>query len=95
MSGFPILSVMILLPIAAAVLSLFLSDSGARWTALGTTLVLFVLGILLWMNYEIGGPQWQFVESAPVFGRFAWALGIDRSRFWRAGRASSSASRNA
>ena len=77
MSGFPILSVMILLPIAAAVLSLFLSDSGARWTALGTTLVLFVLGILLWMNYEIGGPQWQFVESAPVFGRFAWALGID------------------
>jgi NADH-quinone oxidoreductase subunit M len=77
MTGFPILSVMILLPIAAAVLSLFLSDSGARWTALGTTLVLFVLGILLWMNYEIGGPQWQFVESAPIFGRFSWALGID------------------
>ncbi len=77
MSGFPILSVMILLPIAAAVLSLFLSDSGARWTALGTTLVLFVLGIVLWMHYEIGGPQWQFVENAPVFGRFAWALGID------------------
>jgi len=77
MSGFPILSVMILLPIAVAALSLFLSDSGARWTALGTTLVLFVLGIVLWVNYEIGGPQWQFVESAPVFGRFAWALGID------------------
>jgi NADH-quinone oxidoreductase subunit M len=77
MSGFPILSVMILLPIAVAVLSLFLSDSGARWTALGTTLVLFVLGIVLWVNFEIGGPQWQFVENAPVFGRFAWALGID------------------
>ncbi len=77
MSGFPILSVMILLPIAAAVLSLFLSDRGARWTALGTTLVLFVLGIVLWVHYEIGGPQWQFVENAPAFGRFAWALGID------------------
>ena len=77
MSGFPILSVMILLPIAAAVLSLFLSDTGARWTALGTTFVLLVLGIVLWVHYEIGGPQWQFVENAPVFGRFAWALGID------------------
>lgn len=77
MSGFPILSVMILLPIAAAVVSLFLSHTAARWTALGTTLALFILGIVLWINYEIGGPQWQFVESAPVFGRFAWALGID------------------
>ena len=38
MSGFPILSLMILLPIAAAALTLFLSDVGARWLALGTTL---------------------------------------------------------
>ena len=77
MSGFPILSLMILLPIAAAAICLFLSDQGARWMALATTALLFVLGILLWASYEIGGPQWQFVESAPVFGRFAWALGID------------------
>jgi len=77
MSGFPILSLMILLPIAAAAICLFLSDQGARWVALATTALLFVLGILLWVNYEIGGPQWQFVENAPIFGRFAWALGID------------------
>jgi NADH-quinone oxidoreductase subunit M len=72
-----ILSVMILLPMAAALASLFQSANGARWTALGATLLLFVLGIVLWTNYEIGGPQWQFVENAPIFGRFAWALGID------------------
>ena len=77
MSGFPILSLMILLPIAAAGICLFLSDQGARWMALVTTTLLFVFGIVLWANYEIGGPQWQFVESAPIFGRFAWALGID------------------
>ena len=77
MSAFPILSVMILLPVVAAVLSLFLSDRAARWASLGTTLILFALGIVLWAQYEIGGPQWQFVESAPVFGRFSWALGID------------------
>jgi len=78
MSGFPILSVMILLPVAAAILALFQSANGARWTALGTTLVLFVLGVLLWMNYEVGGPQWQFVEAnGTAFGRFGWNLGID------------------
>ena len=77
MNGFPILSVMILLPIAAAIVCLFLSANAARWTAFGATLVTFGLGIVLWIGYKIGGPQWQFVESAPVFGRFAWALGID------------------
>jgi NADH-quinone oxidoreductase subunit M len=75
--SFPVLSLMILLPMAAALASLFLSANGARWTALGTTLALFVMGIMLWANYEIGGPQWQFAENAPIFGRFAWALGID------------------
>ncbi len=75
--SFPILSTMILLPIAAAILTLFLSANAARWTALVTTLALFGLGILLWIGFDIGGPQWQFVENAPIFGRFSWALGID------------------
>ena len=72
-----ILSIMIGLPIAAALISLFVSANAARWTALATTLTLFVLGIVLWLNYDIGGAQWQFVEKAEVFGRFSWALGID------------------
>jgi NADH-quinone oxidoreductase subunit M len=75
--SFPILSTMILLPIAAAFLTIFLSASAARWTALGTTLALFVMGIALWHGFDVGGPQWQFVETAPIFGRFSWALGID------------------
>ena len=75
--SFPILSTMILLPIAAALLTIFLSAQAARVVALGTTLVLLGLGILLWDGFDIGGPQWQFVENAPIFGRFAWALGID------------------
>ena len=77
MNGFPILSILIFVPIAAAVACLFVEAKAARWIALGATLIDFVLGVLLWQNYEIGGPQWQFVEYSPVFGRFAWALGID------------------
>jgi NADH-quinone oxidoreductase subunit M len=75
--GFPILSLMIALPVVAALLCLFLQAAQARAVALSITLVNLGLGILLWTNFEVGGPQWQFVEFAPVFGRFAWALGID------------------
>jgi len=79
MTGFPILSLMLAVPLAAAVACLFVNAQTARWLALAATLVDFVLGVLLWSNFDMGGtaPQWQFVENAPIFGRFAWALGID------------------
>ncbi|MGJ3648835.1 NADH-quinone oxidoreductase subunit M [Sphingomonas sp. GlSt437] len=77
MTDFPILSVMLAVPALAAVGCLFVSANGARWLALAATLVDFVLGVALWAQFDIGGPQWQFVEFAPLFGRFNWALGID------------------
>ena len=75
MSG--ILSIMLIVPLVAAVACLFTTANNARWIALIATLIDLVLGGVLWANFEIGGPQWQFVEYTPVFGRFAWALGID------------------
>ncbi|MET4594857.1 MULTISPECIES: NADH-quinone oxidoreductase subunit M [unclassified Sphingomonas] len=78
MTGFPILSVLIAVPMIAAVACLFVSANTARMLALAATLIDFVLGIMLWMNYDIGGAQWQFVEHAPgIFGPFSWSLGID------------------
>ncbi|MEH6756525.1 MAG: NADH-quinone oxidoreductase subunit M [Parasphingorhabdus sp.] len=74
---FPILSLMMGLPMLAAIICLFLGAHAARLLALATTLVLFALGVVLWANYDIGGPQWQYVERADLFGNFAWALGID------------------
>jgi NADH-quinone oxidoreductase subunit M len=62
----------------AAIACLFVSANTARMLALAATLIDFVLGIMLWMNYDIGGAQWQFVEHAPgIFGPFGWSLGID------------------
>ena len=75
--GFPILSVMLAVPMVAAIACLFTSANGARWIALFATLADLALGILLWASYDIGGAQWQFTEYQPLFGRFAWALGID------------------
>ncbi len=79
MTDFPILSLMLLVPMLGAIACLFSGAAMARWIALGATLVDLVLGIVLWAGFDQSGsaPQWQFTEYAPVFGRFAWALGID------------------
>src|SRR3546814_13347572 len=64
---------------AAAILCLFTEAKLARQIALLATLIDLILGIVLWTNFQIaaGAPQWQFTEYAPIFGRFAWAMGID------------------
>lgn len=77
MTGFPILSMMLAIPALAAVACLFVSAQGARWIALIATLIDFVLGIGLWSSFDIGGPQWQFVENAGSLGVFSWKLGLD------------------
>ncbi len=75
MSG--ILSLMIGVPLIAALVCLAMSASAARWVALFATLFTFLLGVEAWQHYEIGGPQWQYHESYAAFGAFKWALGID------------------
>ena len=75
--GFPILSVMLAVPLAAAVICLFLTAPAARMVALVATLANLALGIVLWANYDIGGAQWQFSERANLFAGFQYALGID------------------
>lgn len=77
MTDFPILSVMLLVPLVAAAGCLMVDARTARWTALIATLINFGLGLVLWANYDVGGAQWQFVERAALFSGFEWKLGID------------------
>ncbi|MFL0356510.1 NADH-quinone oxidoreductase subunit M [Erythrobacter sp. GH1-10] len=77
MDGFPILTTMMLVPLVGGLLCLFAGDAASRGVALATTLATFVLGVLLWANFEIGGAQWQFTERAELFAGFSYALGID------------------
>ena len=74
---FPILSTMLAAPLVAGIACLFLPAATARLTALVATLVNLALGIALWLNYDIGGAQWQFTERADLFAVFDYALGID------------------
>ena len=79
MGGFPILTLMLAVPMAGAIACLYSDARTARWIALAATLIDLVLGILIWTRFDQSGtgPQWQFTEYAPLFGKFAWALGID------------------
>jgi len=76
-SGLPLLSLLIAIPLVGGVICLFLNANGARWTALIATLLDFALSIYLWAQYDPDGAQWQFVEKFGFGGGVSWALGID------------------
>ena len=73
----PILSIMLAVPMLAAVACLFVRAEMARTLALTATLLNLALGVWLWSSYDPAGAQWQFVESANLFGPIGWKLGID------------------
>lgn len=76
-SDFPILSLMLAIPVVAAAACLFVRAERARFIALGATLANLLLGVGLWLSYDPAGAQWQFTESAGLFGPIGWRLGID------------------
>ena len=77
MTGLPLLTLLIAVPLIAGGLCLFLNANGARWIALIATLIDFAISIYLWAAYDPSGAQWQFVEKLPLGGGISWALGID------------------
>jgi NADH-quinone oxidoreductase subunit M len=77
MTGLPVLSILIGLPLVAGLACLFVGASAARWIALIVTLVDLALGAWLWIAYDPAGAQWQFVERVGLGGGINWALGID------------------
>jgi len=78
----PILSVLVWLPIAAGLLLLLVGDrnaSAGRWLALAATVVTFAVSALLWIEFDTSTAAMQFVEQQPWIGAFnAWyTLGVD------------------
>ncbi len=78
----PILSVLVWLPIAAGVLLLLVGDRNAafaRWLALGASLLTLAFSVVLWREFDPTTATMQFVEQQPWIGAFnAWyTLGVD------------------
>ena len=72
-----ILSLMLLVPLLGGVICLLVSDKAVRTTALIATLINLALGVVLWLNFDVGGARWQFQEDYALFQGFSWKLGID------------------
>ena len=84
MSGFPILSALVWLPIVAgiAVLALGSSEVGAhrgKLVALVASTVVFILSLPLYFGFDVTTAEMQFVERVSWIGRFNvyYHLGLD------------------
>ena len=64
MSGLPLLSLLVAIPLVAGVLCLFVSDNGARWTALIATLIDFALSLGLWARFNPDGAQCSRISAS-------------------------------
>src|SRR3954453_6430158 len=81
---FPILSSLIALPIAGALLLMLVRDADNKETvvrqiALGISLLVFAETLLLWSQFNPGSADFQFVERhawIPAFG-ISYAVGVD------------------
>src|SRR5277367_6113144 len=84
-ANWPILSLVTFLPVVGAVFIAFVRGTpevvarNARMTALWTSLITFVLSILLWVDFDPTTADFQFVEVhdwIPAFG-ITYQLGVD------------------
>src|SRR5215217_4096248 len=82
---FPILSLLVALPLAAAVLLLLIPnrdgsrDGFVRQVALVASLAVFGLTLLLWAGFDVSSPDFQMVERVswiPAFG-IDYYVGVD------------------
>jgi NADH-quinone oxidoreductase subunit M len=81
---FPILTVLLLVPLIGALLVLMQSTDNeigkrnARWVALWTTIFNFGLSLMLWFEFDATTSDFQFVEYQHWFGdNIGYHLGVD------------------
>ncbi|HEX5340037.1 MAG TPA: NADH-quinone oxidoreductase subunit M [Gammaproteobacteria bacterium] len=79
---FPILSVLLWLPIAGGLIVLVagrIAPTSVRWLALLFSLVSFAISIPLWTEFDTSTAAMQFVEKLPWISTFNvhYALGVD------------------
>jgi NADH-quinone oxidoreductase subunit M len=75
-----ILSVTVFLPLVGALLIAGLNSEAkgnARWIALWTTLVTFVVSLFIWINFDSSNSGFQFVEEHAWLGPLKYKMGVD------------------
>jgi NADH-quinone oxidoreductase subunit M len=83
MTEFPLLTVVIFLPVLAVAALAFVSDNAARWLTLGATLLVFLAALPLWWLFDSSSSQMQFVERASwiTVPPIEYSVGVDGISF--------------
>ncbi|MCK5551034.1 MAG: NADH-quinone oxidoreductase subunit M, partial [Hyphomicrobiaceae bacterium] len=80
MSSAPILSIVTFLPLAGAVIIGCLNrdaKGNARWIALWTTTITFLISLLIWINFDNMSGAFQFVEERDWLDIMKYKMGVD------------------
>jgi NADH-quinone oxidoreductase subunit M len=75
-TGLPLLTILVGVPLVGGLLCLLVKANAARWIALVATLLDLALSAYLWVQFDPDGAQWQFIELNPLGNGKPW-LGID------------------
>ena len=75
----PILSLITFVPLLGALAILAMPRANAaRWIALGTTVVVFVLSLVMWSQFDNANPGFQMVEKMNwLGGGISYHMGVD------------------
>jgi NADH-quinone oxidoreductase subunit M len=84
-AGFPLLSVLTFLPLVGVIVIMTIRGdeatvaSNARWAALWTSLAVFVLSLLLWVDFDKSQAGFQFNEVAAWLPQYGvdYRMGVD------------------
>ena len=84
MINWPLLSVIIFLPLIGSIIILFIKEdditsNNIKWSALLTSIGTFILSLILWLQFDYLNPSYQFVEKFRWFDdfKFFYHIGVD------------------
>ena len=84
MIDWPLVSVIIFLPLIGALIILFIKEDeltsiNIKWSALLTTLGTFILSLILWLQFDYSNPSYQYEEKFRWFDdfNFFYHVGVD------------------
>ena len=84
MASWPLLSAIIFMPFVGGIIILFIKEdentaNNIKWSAFLTSIGVFILSLILWLQFDYSNPSYQFEEKFRWFAdfNFFYHIGVD------------------